>query len=319
MYKHRILALSGGVGGAKLAHGLAQRLPPDRLMVLTNTGDDFTHLGLRICPDLDTVMYTLAGISNPDTLWGVAGETWQCMDALSSYSDATWFSLGDRDLATHIMRTDLLRQGRTLSEITTFLCRKLGIEHAIVPMSDDQVATLVQTAQGKLPFQEYFVRLQCRPAVTGFHFQGADQACINPALLDYLRDPGLGGIIICPSNPFVSVDPILSLPGMKPAIRESRAPVVAVSPIIGGKAVKGPAAKMMQELSVPVNATSVAEHYQGLIDGFILDDVDAVHAGDITALGVKVKTTATIMSVLDDKIRLADEVLEFIDTLNINK
>jgi len=318
-FKYKVLALSGGVGGAKLAHGLARLLPPGQLIILANTGDDFTHLGLRVCPDLDTVMYTLAGVSNQTTLWGVQGETWQFMDALSAYSDATWFKLGDRDLATHVVRTAMLHQGKTLSEITALLSRKLGVEHAILPMSDDAVETRVETRDGNLPFQEYFVKLQCRPAVTGFQFQGSAEAQANPAVIGFLKDPDLGGIVICPSNPFVSVDPILSLPGMKALIREPKVPVVAVTPIIGGKSVKGPAAKMMRELGMPVTPAGVARHYLGLLDGFVLDITDTADAGEISAMGIKVISTATIMSGLDDKIHLADEVLNFLNNLKMCK
>jgi LPPG:FO 2-phospho-L-lactate transferase len=318
-FKYKVLALSGGVGGAKLAHGLTNVLPPGQLMILANTGDDFTHLGLRICPDLDTVMYTLAGIANQTTLWGIEGETWHFMDALSAYTDATWFNLGDRDLATHVVRTMMLNQGQSLSAITLFLARKLGIEHTVLPMSDATVETRVVTAEGEFPFQEYFVKLQCRPAVTGFHFRGSAQARANPAVIEFLKDPDLGGIIICPSNPFVSVDPILSVPGIKSAIKAAGVPVVAVTPIIGGRAVKGPAAKMMQELRMPVTATGVAQYYRGLIDAFVLDTVDAAAAGEITAMGIKVLATATIMSGLDDKIRLAGEVLMFLDNLKQNE
>ena len=311
-YKYKILALSGGVGGAKLVHGLAGLLAPEQLLIAANTGDDFTHLGLRICPDLDTVMYTLAGIANQATLWGVAGETWQFMDALAAYSDATWFNLGDRDLATHVVRSDLLNQGKTLTAVTALLSRKLGIAHPIVPMSDDPVATRVQTTEGELPFQEYFVKLKCGPVVTGFHFAGGAQARVNPAIIALLKDPDLGGVIICPSNPFVSVAPILSLPGMKTCIEQAQVPVVAVTPIIGGRAVKGPAAKMMAELGLPVSAAGIARYYLGLIDGFVLDDIDGSESGDISAMNIKVLSTATIMSGLDDKIRLAGEVLEFL-------
>lgn len=317
--KYKILALSGGVGGAKLVHGLARLLPPEQLLIAANTGDDFTHLGLRICPDLDTVMYTLAGIANQQTLWGVEGETWQFMDALSAYSDATWFNLGDRDLATHVVRTDLLNQGKTLTEVTAILSRRLGVEHPILPMSDDPVATRVETTEGEFPFQEYFVKLKCRPVVTGFHFQGGKQARVNPAIIELFKDPDLNGIIICPSNPFVSVDPILSLPGMKTRIEKVRVPVVAVTPIIGGKAMKGPAAKMMAELGMPVSAAGVAQYYRGLIDGFVLDDIDGAVSREISAMGIKVLCTATIMSGLDDKIRLAGEVLEFLNQLNTIK
>jgi LPPG:FO 2-phospho-L-lactate transferase len=311
----KLIALSGGVGGAKLAHGLAQVLPPERLLIVTNTGDDFTHLGLRICPDLDTVMYTLAGIANPDTLWGVAGETWQFMDALGELGGPTWFRLGDRDLATHVTRTHELQAGQSLTDVTDRLCERLGVRHPLLPMSDDPVATRVMTTEGEIAFQEYFVARRCAPSVSAIRFDGAAVAHVNPRLTEALRDPALGGIVICPSNPYLSIDPILALPGMREALLEARVPIIAVTPIIGGTAVKGPTAKIMGEIGITPSALSIAQHYRGLIDGFVLDTIDAALAPAIEALGLRVLMAPALMPDLDAKTRLAAAVLRFVERL----
>lgn len=311
----RVLALSGGVGGAKLALGLARQLPPQRLAIACNTGDDFDHLGLRICPDLDTVMYTLAGLSNPEQGWGLAGESWRVMDGLGELGGETWFRLGDRDIATHLARSQWLREGQTLSAATARLCRALGVAHPLWPMSDDPVATLVRTADGELAFQHYFVREQCRPAVTGFRFHGIEAARPQPELLALLRSDALGAVVICPSNPFVSVDPILAVPGLRQCLRETAAPVVAVSPLVGGAAIKGPTAKMMDELALPRTALAVAEHYADVLDGFIIDRLDSDWAAPIEALGVAVQVTDTVMKTLDDRIKLAATALAFAGAL----
>lgn len=307
----RCLALSGGVGGAKLALGLDRVLQSEQLVVVANTADDFEHLGLHISPDLDTVMYTLGGLSNEETGWGLAGESWAFLKALEALGGETWFRLGDRDLATHVERTRRLGQGETLSRVTAELCRRLGIGPAVVPMTDDCVRTVVSTADGELDFQHYFVRERCRPVVTGFAFIGIEQARPAPAFEASLADPQLRCVVVCPSNPFVSVDPILAVPGVEAALLKGRAPIVAVSPIIGGEALKGPAAKMMQELEIPVTAVEVARHYKhrGLLDGFVLDQIDADLAPTIEALGVAVLVTNTVMRSLQDRIDLAQQTL----------
>ncbi|MCC4114858.1 2-phospho-L-lactate transferase [Aromatoleum toluclasticum] len=309
--KREILALSGGVGGAKLALGLADELRPGELTIVANTGDDFEHLGLSISPDLDTVMYTLAGIGNAEQGWGLAGESWATMDALGRYGAETWFRLGDRDIATHLVRSQRLRAGESLSQVTRRLCRALGVAHTLLPMSDDPVRTMVQTEAGELPFQDYFVRRRCEPRVAGFRFDGIDVARPHPQLLESLRSPTLGATVICPSNPFVSVAPMLRLPGVEAALRASAAPVIAVSPIIAGAAVKGPAAKMMQELNLPQTAEAVAAHYGELIDGFVIDDADVAQAPAIRALGIKVLVVPTLMRNRQDKVGLARRVLAF--------
>jgi len=308
--REHFLAISGGVGGAKLALGLARVLAADQLTVVANTADDFEHLGLHIAPDLDTVMYTLAGINNSQQGWGLEGESWQMLEALQVLGGETWFRLGDRDLATHLYRSERLREGESLSAVTAELCRQLGIGQRLLPMTDDPVRTVVHTDQGELPFQHYFVREQCRPAVSDFHFQGIEQARPQRELLELLAGETLAAIIICPSNPFVSVDPVLGLPGLKQAIMDSGAPVIAVSPIVGGIAIKGPAAKMMAELGLPVTAAAVARHYTGLVNSFVLDEGDATLAPEIEDLGMNVELAPTIMKTLADREQLARRVIE---------
>ena len=304
----RILALCGGVGGAKLALGLYRMLPPDRLVVATNTGDDFEHLGLHVSPDLDTVLYTLSGLNNPETGWGRANETWTFMQALRDLGGETWFLLGDGDLALHVERTRRLRAGETLTQLTADFAARLGIRATLLPMSDDPVRTLIHSADGVLPFQHYFVRLRCEPIARGFTYDGVERATPNPALMDALAAPGLAMVVICPSNPYLSVDPILALPGVRPALVECTAPVVAVSPIVGGRAVKGPAAKIMAELGVPPTQSAIARHYDGLIDGLVVDDADA---GELADVGLPVETTRTLMKTIEDRDALAEHVLAF--------
>jgi LPPG:FO 2-phospho-L-lactate transferase len=307
-----VLALSGGIGGAKLALGLSRILPPGRLVVVANTGDDFEHLGLSISPDLDTLLYTLAGIDNPETGWGLRSETWTFMAALAALGGETWFQLGDGDLATHVERTRRLNAGETLSRITDDFCRRLGVQTKILPMSDDKVRTRVRTAAGWLEFQDYFVRRRCAPAVAELAYEGAAAARPQPEFMAILADTRLRAVVICPSNPFLSIDPILALPGVRATLPACPAPVVAVSPIIAGRAVKGPTAKMMTELGLPVTAGAVATHYGDLIDGYLVDHGDA---GTVACPGVAVATAATLMTSLVDREALAREVLAFADSL----
>lgn len=312
MTHRKCLAISGGVGGAKLALGLAKVVPPEDLVIVANTGDDFEHLGFYICPDLDTVMYTLAEVSNRELGWGQAGETWSFLAALERLGGETWFRLGDRDLATHTVRTNLLAEGWTLSEVTDHLCKALGIEPRLVPMSDQSVPTEVLTRDGgRLAFQHYFVRDRCAPAVTGFEFVGVDDAKPSAGFMEAIEADGLQAIVICPSNPFVSVEPVLRLPGVERAMRGADAPLIAVSPIVGGEALKGPAAKMMKELGMPGTALAVAEYYRGRIDGFVIDSRDEQYCDAIEALGLEALVTNTVMNTLDDRIQLAREVLAF--------
>jgi LPPG:FO 2-phospho-L-lactate transferase len=303
-----VIALSGGIGGAKLARGLYRELPPEALTVVCNTGDDFEHLGLAISPDLDTVLYTLAGIANPETGWGRAGETWSFMQALGQLGGETWFRLGDRDLALHVERTRRLAAGETLSEISLDFCRRFGVRARVLPMSDQPVRTIVRTAGGPLPFQRYFVEQRCAPEVTGFVFERAEAARPLPAIEAALARPDLEAVVICPSNPFISIDPILAVPGLRNAIAACPAPVVAVSPIIGGRAVKGPTAKMMAELGLSSHARTVAEHYVGLLDGFVLDHADAEEA---EKLNIPCLAARTLMTSEADKRTLAAETLAF--------
>ena len=330
VYRPKIVALAGGVGGAKLAHGLAQILPPENLTIIVNTGDDFEHLGLSISPDLDTVCYTLAGLANPVTGWGRVDETWNAFDNIAQLGGQTWFRLGDRDLGTHLERSRRLRAGDSLSEITRDFCKAWGVEHTILPMTDDPVRTIVNTReQGELAFQEYFVHQRCEPSVTGFRFAGAEEALPAEGVVEAINNAD--AVVICPSNPWVSINPILAVASLKPT-RETRSrssphpslppqgegtrtpPIVAVSPIIGGKAVKGPAAKMYRELGIQPSALAVAKHYQGLLNAFVFDQVDAEAEAEIRKLGVKTLVTDSLMQDVEGRYRLAKDVLDFIQT-----
>ena len=306
----RIVALAGGVGGAKLAHGLAQLLKPEELTIIVNTGDDFEHYGLYICPDLDTVCYTLAGIANPETGWGRVNESWIVMENVSRLGGLDWFRLGDQDLGTHLERTRRLKEGDSLSEITRDFCRAWDIGHTILPMSDQPVRTIVDTDEGELAFQEYFVHRRCEPRVKGFRFDGADQAEPTPGAREALQSAD--AIIICPSNPWVSVDPILKVvhplfSGEKPGGMS-----VAVSPIIDGETVKGPAAKMYRELGIEPSALAVANHYRGLVTHFVMDTIDAQLIESVRGLNMQVHVTKTVMKSHEDRKRLAEDTLNFI-------
>jgi LPPG:FO 2-phospho-L-lactate transferase len=305
-----VLALSGGVGGAKLALGLCRILPSDTLTIVANTGDDFEHLGLAISPDLDTLLYTLSGNDNPELGWGRRGETWNFMAALEALGGETWFRLGDGDLATHVERTRRLKAGESLSAIIDDFRRRLGIIARLLPMSDDPVRTRLRTPEGWLDFQDYFVRLRCAPVISELAFEGAETARPYPDFLATLADPDLRAIVICPSNPFISIDPILAVPGIRAALRDCHAPVVAVSPIIGGKAVKGPTAKMMAELGLPVDAAAVAGHYRDFLDAYIADEEDAAA---VACLDIPVVLTRTLMQSLADREALARTILAATD------
>ncbi len=306
------VALCGGVGGAKLALGLAHVLAPDQLAIIVNTGDDFEHVGLHISPDIDTVLYTLAGLANPEAGWGLAGETWEFMAALERLGGPGWFRLGDGDLATHVVRTERLKRGETLSQIAEHLSRRLGVGPRVVPMCDQPLRSILETDQGRLPFQVYFVARRCEPAVRGISFEGAAAARPAPEAAAALAASGLGGIIICPSNPWLSIDPILAVPGMKAAIRASGAPVIALTPIIGGKAVKGPTVKIMRELGLTPDAVSIAAHYRGLIDGFVLDEADIK---DRDRIGLPLAVANTLMRSLADRVALASTAIAFCESL----
>ncbi len=301
-----ILTLAGGVGGARLARGLARVLPPDDLLIVVNTGDDFRHLGLCISPDIDTVTYTLAGREDPVTGWGLASESWNVMAALEALDGETWFRLGDKDIATHLERTRRLDAGKTLSAVTTALARRFGIAHPVAPMSDDPVRTLVDTREeGRLAFQDYFVRLRARPTVAALVFDGAADARPSPAFAAALASSALDAIVICPSNPPLSIQPILSIPGVREALHQHPAPVVAVSPIVAGKAVKGPAAAVMRSLGHAATAEGVAGYYGALLDGFVIDHADA----GLRLPGTATAATDTIMRDVDASVRVAETAL----------
>jgi|TARA_B100001964_G_scaffold191647_1_gene214077 LPPG:FO 2-phospho-L-lactate transferase len=309
-----IIALSGGIGGAKLALGLSRFMPQEQLLIVGNTGDDFEHLGLHISPDLDTLMYTLSGKADTKKGWGLANESWECMQALERLGGETWFKLGDNDLATHLERTRRLRDGESLTEITSDYCRRFGILTRIVPISNDSVRTIVETEDGDMEFQVYFVREQCKAVVKGFHFEGADQAKPNPVFLDALRHPSLKAVVICPSNPFLSIDPILAVRGVREALRRCPVPVIGVSPIVGGDAVKGPTARILRELGHSVSAVAVANYYRDFLDGFVLDIQDENTVEEILQLGIAVEVTNTLMTDLSTKTELAKIVMEFSDS-----
>jgi LPPG:FO 2-phospho-L-lactate transferase len=301
-----VLALSGGIGGAKLALGLYRVLPLETLTVVANTGDDFEHLGLAVSPDIDTLLYTLSGQDNLELGWGRRDETWTFMAALERLGGETWFRLGDGDLATHVERTRRLARGESLSAITDDFRRRFGIAARLLPASDDPVRTRLRTDEGWLDFQDYFVRRRCAPIVREIVFAGAETARPHPDILAALADPALRLVAICPSNPFISIDPILAVPGIRRALQDCPAPVLAVSPIIGGKAVKGPTAKMMQELGLPVGAAAVARHYRDFLDLYVADEADA---RELAGLGVPVALTRTLMTTLAERKALATTVL----------
>ena len=303
-----VLALSGGVGGAKLALGLSRILPSEDLLIVANTGDDFEHLDLAISPDIDTLMYTLSGLANQELGWGRADESWSFMETISTLGGESWFRLGDRDLAVHVERTRRLRAGESLSAVTEDFCRKLGVAPRVLPMTNDRVRTKVLVEDGWIDFQEYFVHRQCRPMVRELVFNGAADARAQPDFLAALANPRLRAVVICPSNPFISVEPILALPGVRTALSACAAPVIAVSPIIGGQAVKGPTAKMMAELGLDPSAAGVAARYGSLLDGYIVDELDA---GSVKGLPVFV--TRTLMKTMGDRESLARTVLAAAD------
>lgn len=312
----KVVALSGGIGGAKLAQGLAGIMDPKRLVIVANTGDDFEHLGLTVCPDIDTLIYTLAGVSNPETGWGRADETWMFMRELrETQPQEAWFALGDKDLEVHRFRTRELQNGATLAEVTAALARDFGVRPTILPMSNDAVRThLLAETDGQarwLGFQEYFVREQCAPRVQRMDYRGAAHSAPTPELRELLEEGDVEAVVICPSNPYLSIDPILSVPGMADLLRRCGAPVVAVSPIVGGKALKGPTAKIMGEFGLACDIMTIATHYGGLLDGLVIDEQDSDFTPKLGASGLPFAVTNTVMKSLEDRRRLAREVLEF--------
>jgi LPPG:FO 2-phospho-L-lactate transferase len=307
-----IIALSGGVGGAKLALGLSRIMPPENLLVVVNTGDDFEHLGMSISPDIDTVAYTLAGLANREVGWGRHDETWSFMETMEALGGDTWFRLGDRDMALHVERTRRLRNGESLSVVTADLCRRMGVGPRVVPMTDDPVRTRLLTDLGWLDFQEYFVRRRCEPVVSQLQFQGAGAAKPHPEFVAALADPSLEAVVICPSNPFISVEPILAIPGVREALLACKAPIIAVSPIIAGRAVKGPTAKMMTELGLDPSAGTVAQRYAELLDGYVIDNADM---SEVVSIDARVTLAQTLMTTMEDREALARIVVEAAATL----
>ncbi|MFP6593937.1 MAG: 2-phospho-L-lactate transferase [Dehalococcoidia bacterium] len=304
-----VLALAGGVGGAKLAVGLARILEPDALTIVVNTGDDETFYGLHVSPDIDTVTYSLAGLANPETGWGYAGDTFNALETLKTLGADTWFGLGDHDLALHLRRTEMLLSGMTLSEVTLDLAGRMGVRHPIVPMSDQPVRTIIESADGEMSFQEYFVHRRSEPEVIGLRFDGADSATASPVFQAALENAD--AIVFCPSNPFLSVDPILALPGVRDPIAAASVPIVVVSPIIGGRAVKGPAARIFETFAhKPPSALAVAEHYEGLATHFVMDNEDEASQEAVEALGYRVLVTETLMTEDAHKIALATAVCQ---------
>lgn len=310
----RILALAGGVGGAKLANGLAARLHPGELAIVVNTGDDFDHLGLRICPDLDTVIYTLAGLNDRERGWGLEDESWGFMAALERLGGETWFSLGDGDLATHVLRTWRLRI-HGLSEVVSELCVRLGVPHRVVPMSDDPVRTRVLTDEGSLAFQDYFVRRRCAPPLRGLRFEGIEAAAPSPGFVAALDDPELEAIVICPSNPVLSIGPILALSGIGERLRQRRIPILAVSPFVGGNVLKGPAARNMRDLGFDPTPEGLLTYYRPWIDGLIVDSSDAPSE----PFACPFLGTDILIPDRSAQARLAAEVLAFAGRLRANR
>lgn len=304
----KVVILAGGVGGAKLANGAAALLPPEQLTIIINTGDDFTHLGLPISPDLDTVMYTLAGVANNETGWGRRDESWRTISELARLGGPDWFRLGDLDLATHLTRAHILNNGGTLTQATQQLCQQLGIQHPILPMSNQAAPTLIETEEGVLPFQTWFVQKRWQPAVRQVILPENIKATHAAALA--LQKADL--ILIAPSNPYVSINPILNVYPVRELLTDCEGAVVAVTPIIAGAAVKGPAAKMMQEMNLPITPETVALFYEGLIDGFVYDEKDA---GVLDHLDLSQLCTNTWMQTYEDQVRLAQEVIHFAQTL----
>ena len=308
-----LCVLSGGVGGAKLVLGLSQVLNNDDFMTIVNTGDDFVHLGLKICPDIDTIIYTLAELVDQERGWGLKDESWNFLEKTKLLGGESWFNLGDKDLATHVHRTQRLAKGEDLTSITKNLASSFGVEAKIVPMTNDLVSTVVETREGDLAFQHYFVRDRCLPIVKRFRFEGIKSSVINPSIKEYGEENNKSAVLLAPSNPFVSIDPIIGVPGMTEELVKMKGPKIAISPIVNSKAIKGPAAKMMQELGIPSTSIEVTNHYKGLIDAVVIDHADAALSEKIEDMGIKVFVTNTVMHSLKEKITLANECLNFIE------
>jgi len=315
----RIVALCGGVGGAKLADGLQQCLAPGTLEIIVNTGDDFEHRGLPICPDLDTVLYTLAGVANAEQGWGRANESWQVQAEWQALGIDTWFQLGDRDIALHLHRRELQSQGMTLTQIARILALEMRVPSALLPMCDEPAPTVVLTEQGEMSFQEYFVKHRCRPAAHGFRYGAEERATLTPEVRGALRNEGLEGIVLCPSNPYLSIIPMLRVPGLRELLVCAQVPVVAVSPLIGGAAVKGPAAKIMQELELDVNALEIAKGYRDFLDLMLIDEQDAALIGSRKADDPALEVAPILMRTPEDRRRLAAVCLSLLGRASLRR
>ena len=311
----KIIALSGGVGGAKLCLGLHQICEPEDLYFITNTGDDFLYLGFYISPDVDTLVYTLAGVNNTKTGWGRTDETWKTHNVLGELGADNWFKLGDKDLALHLYRSKALRNGEGLTSITQDIANRFHIKATVLPMSDHMIQTVIDTNKGLLSFQEYFVKQASKPKIKSISFKSNNPEP-TAEVTETLMDPDLKGIIICPSNPYLSIDPILSIEKIRRSIAESKKPRVAVSPLINGQSVKGPTTKIMDELGLKTNVLTIAQHYKDYVDGIVIDTSDQGYIGQIESMGIHVKLSNIMMNNDDDKKRVAEDVINFIDHIS---
>jgi LPPG:FO 2-phospho-L-lactate transferase len=303
----KIAALAGGVGGSKLLLGLYRVMDPADLTIIVNTGDDIVMHGLHVSPDPDIITYTLAGVVNEEHGWGIADETFRVAEGLARYGRPVWFKLGDRDLATHIHRSALLRNGRTLSQAMDSIRTALGVRARLLPMSDSPVPTMLETDEGRMHLQDYLVRRRCEPKLRKIVFDGSERAQPAPGVIEAIEQAD--GIVISPSNPLISIGPILAVPGIREALRKRRADVVVVCPLVGGKSLKGPSDKMMAELSYEVSAVGVASLYRDICGTFMIDDTDEMAGGAIEALGMKAVVRPTVMKCVEDKERLARHML----------
>ncbi len=309
-----ITCLAGGVGAARFLEGLVYVFPPEQTIVIVNTADDLQYLGLHVSPDIDSVTYALAGIADDEKGWGIEEDTYNCLDQLGKYSAETWFRIGDRDFATHLLRTAFLQQGFTLSEVTEKMRSSLGVKVTILPMTDDPVATKIKTPNGTLEFQEYFVKRRFQDKVEDVTYQGASNAVPAPGVLSAIEKTDL--IVLCPSNPILSIGPILALPDIRKAVAKTRAKIVGISPIVGGKSIKGPLDRMMENLGLEVSPFGVAQLYKGLVRGYVIDEVDRSISPKIAEMGMKVLATRTIMDSREAKVRLAEDTLKLAETLS---
>jgi LPPG:FO 2-phospho-L-lactate transferase len=309
-----ITCLAGGVGAARFLEGLVNVFPSEKITAIVNTGDDLQYLGCHVSPDLDIVTYTLAGLAEKKNGWGIENDSFNCLDQLAKYSAETWFRIGDRDFATHLLRTAFLQQGFNLSEVTEKIRTSLQVRAQILPMTDQIVATKIKTPAGVLEFQEYFVKRGFKDQVQDVTYEGASLASPAPGVTPAIEKADL--IIFCPSNPILSIGPILAIPGIRDSLSKTRAKIVGISPIVGGKAIKGPLDKMMESLGLEVSPFSVARLYSGLMRGYVVDEQDKSIASKITSLGMKVLATNTLMDSMEAKTKLARNTINFAETLN---